>query len=78
MRRGSSSAGLHLVREVLGFVGPKKTNQREMQKQILRSAYPNFVGAPSCSAQDDTSVAIFMFAPGAAAGGFYADAIAAF
>ena len=27
----------------------------EKQKQILRSAYPNVVGAPSCSAQDDTS-----------------------
>jgi hypothetical protein len=24
------------------------------EKQILRCAYPNFVGAPSCSAQDDT------------------------
>src|SRR5580698_5194304 len=24
------------------------------KKQILRSAYPNFVGGPSCSAQDDT------------------------
>jgi hypothetical protein len=26
------------------------------QKQILRSAYPNFVGAPGCSAQDDTKI----------------------
>ncbi len=26
------------------------------QKQVLRSAYPNFVGAPSCSAQDDTKI----------------------
>ncbi len=29
-------------------------NLKEEQKQILRCAYPNFVGAPSCSAQDDT------------------------
>ncbi len=28
-------------------------NLKEEQKQILRYAYPNFVGAPSCSAQDD-------------------------
>ncbi len=26
------------------------------QKQVLRSAYPNFVGAPSCSAQDDAKI----------------------
>ena len=26
------------------------------QKQVLRSAYPNVVGAPSCSAQDDTKI----------------------
>jgi uncharacterized protein YcsI (UPF0317 family) len=26
------------------------------RRQILRSAYPNFVGAPSCSAQDDTKI----------------------
>jgi hypothetical protein len=26
------------------------------EKQVLRSAYPNFVGAPSCSAQDDTEI----------------------
>jgi hypothetical protein len=33
----------------------------EEQKQILRSAYPNYVWAPSCSAQDDTSVLVGVF-----------------
>jgi hypothetical protein len=28
----------------------------QKQKQILRVAYPNFVGAPSCSAQDDRTI----------------------
>ena len=30
---------------------------RRAGKQILRPAFPNFVGAPSCSAQDDTYLA---------------------
>jgi len=36
------------------FSARLKSRPVTKQKQILRSAYPNFVGAPSCSAQDDT------------------------
>ncbi len=30
----------------------------QKQKQVLRSAYPNCVGAPSCSAQDDRAKSV--------------------
>ena len=72
----------------------EQDDRGEKQKQILRSAYRNCVGAPSCSAQDDTSFSKrtfadralepsrdcleVWFAPGATAGGFYADAGAGF
>ena len=40
----------------LDFSARLKSCPDTRQKQVLRVAYPNFVGAPSCSAQDDTEI----------------------
>jgi hypothetical protein len=40
----------------LDFSARLKSCPDTRQKQVLRVAYPNTVGAPSCCAQDDTSI----------------------